>query len=65
LVDAGITYRFAGENLALAASPDEVHSGLMDSEGPRANILSEDFRRVGIGIVVGPLGLMTVQVFTG
>ena len=65
LVDAGITYRIAGENLALAASPDEVHSGLMDSEGHRANILSPEFRRVGIGVVVGPLGLMAVQVFTG
>lgn len=65
LADAGITYRIAGENLALAASSDEVHAGLMDSEGHRANIESPDFRRVGVGVVLGPLGLMTVQVFTG
>lgn len=65
LVDAGITYRIAGENLALAASPDEVHAGLMDSDGHRANIESPDYRRVGVGVVLGPLGLMTVQVFTG
>ena len=55
----------AGENLALAASAEEVHSGLMASPGHRANIESGDFNRVGIGVVSGPLGLMTVQVFTG
>jgi uncharacterized protein YkwD len=63
--DADITYRFAGENLALAASAEEVHDGLMASPGHRANIESPDFNRVGIGVVRGPLGLMTVQVFTG
>ncbi|MBU1225868.1 MAG: CvpA family protein [Actinobacteria bacterium] len=62
---AGIPYRFAGENLALAASAEEVHDGLMGSPGHRANIESTDFNRVGIGVVRGPLGLMTVQVFTG
>jgi uncharacterized membrane protein required for colicin V production len=62
---AGITFRYAGENLALAASAGEVHRGLMDSPGHRANIESPDYNRVGIGVVGGPLGLMTVQVFTG
>jgi len=65
VTDAGITYRFAGENLALASSAEEVHNGLMDSPGHRANIESPDFNRVGIGVIRGPLGLMTVQVFTG
>jgi hypothetical protein len=65
LRDASITYSIAGENLALAATPNEVHGGLMDSPGHRANILGEDFRRVGIAVISGPLGLMTVQVFTG
>jgi len=65
LQDAGITYRVGGENLALAASAEEVHGGLMDSPGHRANIESPDYNRVGIGVVRGPLGLMTVQVFTG
>lgn len=62
---AGITYRVAGENLALAATPDDVHDGLMESPGHRANIVGGDYRRVGIAVVAGPLGLMTVQVFTG
>ncbi len=62
---AGITFSVAGENLALAASAGEVHAGLMDSPGHRANMLSDAYRRVGVGVVGGPLGLMTVQVFTG
>jgi hypothetical protein len=65
LAEAGIPYRVAGENLALAASAEEVHEGLMGSPGHRANIESDAFTRVGIGAVRGPLGLMTVQVFTG
>ena len=62
---AGITYRLAGENLALAATPGEVHRGLMESPGHRANILGVDFRRVGVAVIEGPLGLMVVQVFSG
>jgi uncharacterized membrane protein required for colicin V production len=62
---AGISYRLAGENLALAATPNEVHNGLMDSPGHRANILGREFATVGIAVIRGPLGLMTVQVFTG
>lgn len=62
---AAISYRLAGENLALAATPNEVHNGLMDSPGHRANILGEEFLMVGIAVIRGPLGLMTVQVFTG
>jgi len=62
---AGITYFVAGENLALAATVTEVHQGLMGSAGHRENILRPEFRRVGVAVVAGPLGLMTVQVFTG
>jgi len=62
---AGITYSRAGENLALASTPTQVHEGLMGSPGHRENILRPEFRRVGLAVVVGPLGLMTVQVFTG
>ncbi len=65
LQDAGLTYRVAGENLALAATPADVHRGLLDSPGHRANMLAPEFSRVGVAVVSGPLGLMTVQVFTG
>jgi uncharacterized membrane protein required for colicin V production len=62
---ASITFRFAGENLALAVTPQEIHRGLMESPGHRANILGPEYRRVGVAVVSGRLGLMTVQVFTG
>lgn len=62
---AGITYVVAGENLALAATTADVHRGLMGSPGHRENILRSEFRRAGVAVVAGPLGLMTVQIFTG
>ena len=55
----------AGENLALAATAADVHDGLMGSPGHRENLLRSEFGRVGVAVVSGPLGLMTVQVFTG
>lgn len=65
LDDAKIKYAAAGENLALASNLEEAHQGLMNSPGHRANILNENFRKVGIGIIDGgPYGLMVVQLFT-
>ena len=62
---AGISYVIVGENLALAADAIQVHEGLMDSPSHRENILRPQFRRLGIGVVDGPTGLMVVQVFSG
>ena len=62
---AGITYRAAGENLALAPTLSLAHTGLMNSPEHRANILRPEFRRVGLGIVdAGVRGLMVTQTFT-
>lgn len=60
---AGIDFRTAGENLAWGPTVDRVHDGLMNSPTHRANILNQQYRNVGIGVVRGPLGLMVVQVF--
>jgi uncharacterized protein YkwD len=61
----GINYFVAGENLALAPTVTIAHSGLMQSEGHRANILSTDFSRVGVGVIDnGIYGKMFVQIFT-
>jgi uncharacterized protein YkwD len=61
---AGITYRTAGENLALAPTLKTAHTGLMNSPGHRANILHKSYRRIGIGILDGGIrGLMVTQVF--
>lgn len=46
---AGIRFTSAGENLALAPTVMLAHQGLMDSPTHRANILSPQFARVGIG----------------
>jgi uncharacterized YkwD family protein len=62
----GITYRYAGENLAGAPTLERAHSGLMNSPGHRANILNSNFTHIGIGIVDGgPYGKMYTQTFIG
>ena len=63
---AGISFRVAGENLAYAPTVEIAHRGLMNSPGHRANILSPDFTRVGIGVIVAPNGeRMFTQDFIG
>ncbi|MBI4100782.1 CvpA family protein [Candidatus Microgenomates bacterium] len=65
LSQAGITFKAAGENLALAPDVNLAHEGLMKSPGHRANILSPDFGRVGIGVIDGGIyGKMFTQNFT-
>jgi len=64
LAAAEITYRLAGENLALAPTLQLAHTGLMNSPEHRDNILRPAFGRVAIGIVDGGVhGLMVTQVF--
>ena len=61
----GINYLVIGENLAYAPNLDLAHNGLMNSPGHRANILSADFNKIGIGILDGGVyGLMITQVFS-
>lgn len=61
---ANIRFVTAGENLALGPTLQIAHSGLMNSPGHRANILSKDFGRAGIGIMDGGnRGLMVSQEF--
>lgn len=62
----GVTYNYAGENLAGAPSVDIAHTNLMNSPGHRANILSPNYNYVGIGVKDGgPYGKMFVQEFVG
>jgi uncharacterized protein YkwD len=61
---AGLRFRVAGENLALARTLPMAHQGLMKSPGHRANILKPEFGRLAIGIVDGGRnGLMVTQTF--
>jgi uncharacterized protein YkwD len=62
----GIDYMVVMENLARAFSPREAERSLMTSPGHRANILSKDATRVGVGIVADPRtpGLLVTQLFS-
>lgn len=62
---ANVSFLVAGENLALAPTVDLAHSGLMNSPGHKANILSKNYRQVGVGVIDGGrYGLMVTQNFT-
>lgn len=46
----GISYMYAGENIAINSDADKVHQAWMNSEGHRKNILNPDFTDIGIGL---------------
>ena len=49
--EAGYSYGYAGENIAYGqSSPSAVMTAWMNSSGHRANILSENFSRIGVGV---------------
>lgn len=48
----GISYQYAGENIAMGQStPEEVVQAWMNSEGHRKNILSANFNYIGVSYV--------------
>ncbi len=60
----GISYRTAGENIAMGyKTPQAVVEGWMNSEGHRANILNARFHEIGVGFVKD--GYYWTQMFTG
>ncbi len=60
----GISYSLIGENLAFAPDVTTVHTGFMNSEGHRKNILDPAWNRIGIGVIDGDIyGKMFTQVF--
>ncbi|MDE5584064.1 MAG: hypothetical protein K2J08_10210 [Ruminococcus sp.] len=51
VTDMGIRYSYIGENIAYGQkSPEDVMNAWMNSSGHRANILSENFDYIGIGV---------------
>jgi uncharacterized protein YkwD len=63
--EAGIAYNSAGENLALSPNTGIAMQGFMNSPGHKANILSSDFGRIGVGVIDGGIyGEMFCQEFT-
>lgn len=62
---AGVDFLVIGENLAYAPNVQLAHQGLMNSEGHKANILSSDYGKIGIGVIDGGVyGRMFTQVFS-
>ena len=60
--DYGQSYRRSGENIALGyTSAQAVMEGWMNSPGHRANILTPEFTRMGVGAI----GRQWVQLFAG
>ena len=48
----GITYRTAGENIAMGyRTPEAVMEGWMNSPGHKANILNSSYTEIGVGYV--------------
>jgi len=60
----GISYRTAGENIAMGQrTPEEVVTAWMNSPGHRANILNANFTHLGVGYVAS--GNYWTQMFIG
>lgn len=65
MAKANIQFSVAGENLALAPNTLLAMQGLMQSPGHKANILSPNFGRLGVGVIDGGMyGQMFCQEFT-
>jgi uncharacterized protein YkwD len=47
---AGISYVYAGENIAINQSPSAAETAFMSSPGHRANILNSHYTDVGLGV---------------
>lgn len=63
--EAGVDFLVIGENLAFAPNVEAAQRGLMNSEGHKANILSPDYGKIGVGVFDGgAYGKMFVQVFS-
>lgn len=59
------SYGLIGENLAFAPDASLAHVGLMDSPPHRANILSDQFSRAGIGVMdAGVYGIVVTELFS-
>ena len=62
---ADISVFYEGENLAIASDVDIAMDGLMNYTGHKANVLSSDFKKIGVSVYdAGINGKIFVQEFT-
>jgi uncharacterized protein YkwD len=53
-----IDYLHAGENLAVASSPERAHDALMASPSHRKNLLDRRYTHLGVGAARSSRGLL-------
>lgn len=64
--NAGISYTYAGENIAINNNVTAAETAFMNSSGHRANILNTNYNEVGIGVRYNSNGsAYVVQEFIG
>lgn len=62
----GVSYMYAGENIAMNQSADKAFQAWMNSEGHRKNILNPNFTELGVGIAgKGGGSYIYTQMFIG
>lgn len=62
----GISYRYAGENLAINDTVRAAQAAFMNSPTHRENVLHSQYSEVGIGVLAAPNGkIYVVQEFIG
>lgn len=64
LQNAGIPYKWAGENIARVDAVDVAHAAFMESADHRANILSAGYTQVGVGVVEYRGKIYVCQIFS-
>lgn len=66
MAKAGISYKSAGENLAINTNVTTAETAFMNSSGHRANILNSSYTDVGVGVAYDSKGsAYVVQEFVG
>lgn len=63
LRNAGISFRYAGENLGKTSSVANAHRGFMNSSIHRATLLNSNYTHVGIGIVYKGSTMYVTELF--
>ena len=61
----GVSYMYAGENLAQNTTAEKAFRAWMNSEGHRKNILNPNFTELGVGIASMDGSNMYTQLFIG
>jgi uncharacterized protein YkwD len=63
IYNAGIPFRSAGENLAMARNAQYAFYLLLGSPAHKANMLNPNFTHIGIGVVPNNYGVVVTQLF--